>query len=362
MAMINLTAPINQLGYGIVGLNVLKQLVKAGKKPSYLPVFHGIKTDPPQEDVALVQRCLDRPFYPEGNSLRIWHQHDLAHHCGTGKRCVFPIFELDQFTDEEKHHLRNQDVLFVCSNWAFDTVCNELGDDCPLVVTTGLGVDRSIFFPAELNPYSYTVFLNIGKWEVRKGHDVLIDAFNRAFEPKDRVRLWMIPSNPFLTKEQTAEWEDMYMKSKMGRAGKVQIFPRQRTQVDIAKKMREADVGVWPARAEGWNLELLEMLACGKNAIATFNTAHMDFIDDSVCRCIDTPNKEEAFDGVFFKGGGGNWAELGEAEIEQLVVHMRELHRQKQERELAPNERGIDIAETFSWENAVQPILEHCCS
>lgn len=359
--MLNLTGPINQLGYGIVCLNVLKQLERADKKPSYLPVFGGIKTDPPAEDVALVQRCLDRPFYPDGNSLRIWHQHDLAHHCGTGLRCAFPIFELDAFRPEEKHHLQNQDVLFVCSEWAEKVMRDQLMVG-PKIVVTGLGVDREIFRPRNLNPYSYTVFLNIGKWEVRKGHDVLIDAFNRAFEPKDRVRLWMIPSNPFLSKEQTAEWEDMYMESKMGRAGKVEIFPRQRTQVDIAKKMCEADVGVFPARAEGWNLELLEMLACGKQAIVTFNTAHQDFIDGSICRCIDTPNKEEAFDGVFFQGGSGNWAELGETEIEQLVVHMRELHGQKQESGALPqNEQGLDIAETFTWQATVSHIVESLC-
>jgi len=361
--MINLTAPINQLGYGIVGLNVLKQLDKMGHKPSYLPVWRGIRADVAKEDMDLVQRCLDRPFYPKGNSLRIWHQHDLAHHCGTGLRCAFPIFELDQFTKEEKHHLACQDILFVCSDWAFDTVCNNLSEFvCPTVVITGLGVDREIFQPRTAEDTRNTVFLNVGKWEIRKGHDVLIEAFNRAFEPKDRVRLWMLSTNPFLSAEQSEEWEDLYKKSKMGLAGKVEILPRQRTQYDVARLMNEADVGVFPARAEGWNLELLEMMACGKNVIATFNTAHMDFIDDSNCYCIDTPNKEEAFDGVFFPGGEGNWAELGEAEIEQLVVYMRKLHRQKQEGELTPNEKGIDIAETFSWENAVQPIVELCCS
>jgi hypothetical protein len=40
------------------------------------------------------------------------------------------------------------------------------------------------------------VFLNVGKWEYRKGHDVLLEAFNKAFEPTDNVRLVMNCHNP----------------------------------------------------------------------------------------------------------------------------------------------------------------------
>ena len=38
-----------------------------------------------------------------------------------------------------------------------------------------------------------------------------------------------------------------------------------------------ADCGLFPARAEGWNLELLEMMACGKQVIATNYSAHTEF-------------------------------------------------------------------------------------
>jgi hypothetical protein len=42
----------------------------------------------------------------------------------------------------------------------------------------------------------------MGKWEVRKGHDILVELFNDAFMSTDDVELWMCNHNPFYTKEE----------------------------------------------------------------------------------------------------------------------------------------------------------------
>ena len=54
-----------------------------------------------------------------------------------------------------------------------------------------LGVDVSIFKPQEIEPRSTTVLLNIGKWEIRKGHDILWESFNEAFNESDDVELFL---------------------------------------------------------------------------------------------------------------------------------------------------------------------------
>ena len=49
------------------------------------------------------------------------------------------------------------------------------------------GVDRDIFTPnikidgSDISKDKY-IFLNIGKWEIRKGHDLLVHIFNKAFD------------------------------------------------------------------------------------------------------------------------------------------------------------------------------------
>ena len=114
---INLMAPANPLGYGVVGVNILKTLVSEGHSVSYFPIGQ-ISID--QSDTQIFQSCVDNQasFNANAPSLRIWHQHDLAQHVGRGVTCGFPIFELDKFTEREIHHISSQDILFVCSDWA----------------------------------------------------------------------------------------------------------------------------------------------------------------------------------------------------------------------------------------------------
>ena len=82
--------------------------------------------------------------------------------------------------------------------------------------------------------------------------------------------------------------------------------------------MRQVDVGVFPVRAEGWNLELLELLSCGKHVITTDYSGHTEFINNSNSRIIEIDKLETAQDGVWFHGTG-EWAELGSRQKDQLI-------------------------------------------
>ena len=81
----------------------------------------------------------------------------------------------------EKHNLEYPDHLIVCSQWAKETVLSNIDRKEETVHVVPLGVDRQTFKDAALINNGPTRFVNYGKWEIRKGHDVLIEAFNRAF-------------------------------------------------------------------------------------------------------------------------------------------------------------------------------------
>ena len=68
--------------------------------------------------------------------------------------------------------------------------------------------------------------------------------------------------------------------------------------------MSQTDCGVFPARAEGWNLELLEMMSCGKNVIATNYSSHTEFCNSENCMLVETTELEDAHDGKWFRGQG----------------------------------------------------------
>jgi glycosyltransferase involved in cell wall biosynthesis len=361
---INLTCPVNRLGYGVVGANILKALVRAGVSVACWPIG---RIDAQRDDQPFIDEAMGRQATFDGSSpsLRIAHQDQLAQHVGF-PRIGFPIFELNRFTDRELHNLRNQDMLFVASQWAKDIVENNaVFENLERVHVIPLGVDRAVFCepvePSQSNGEPRpTVFLSVGKWERRKGHDLLVDAFNKAFSMDDNVELWMLAYNPVITAdpgqavEKNQAWESLYRSSPLG--SKIKFLPRYATHREVAVVMQQSDCGVFLSRAEGWNLPALELLSCGKQLIITNYSAHTVYCNASNSHLIEINSLEDARDGRWFFGHG-QWAALGDEQLEQAVSFMRKVHAHKQEGCSMVNQAGIDAAKRLSWERTAETIL-----
>lgn len=355
MSKLNLISPICYTGYGVAGNNITKALYKLGVKLALWPIGEA-SCDSRDKDIFQEVINNTHEYNIFADCIRIWHQFDLAQFVGKGQHIGFPIFELDNFNVVEKHHMANCDRLFVCSQWAKDVINKYLPGITIDVIP--LGVDNTIFYPAEKHsvalpprqesaPY---IFFNAGKWEKRKGHDILIEAFNKAFEPDDNVELWMMPFNPFLNAQETNEWHRLYLNSKLGE--KIFFMDRCNSHDEVAGIMRQVDCGVFPSRAEGWNLELLEIMACGKPVITTNYSAHTEFCSAQNSSLIDIAETESAFDGKWFHNQG-NWATIGETQIDQLVEYMRQMYKNK----IYKNEEGLKTAKDFTWKNSAEKIL-----
>ena len=347
-----LQAPINSLGYGVAGYNIAKQL---GKKKGVedFTLFPIGQPEPElyEELLKYDWRNKEAEFDWSETCIKIWHQNGLHETVGQGNRIGFPIFELNRFTNEEKLSVSSCDGIFVCSKWAKDIVKDQTTTQYVKVVP--LGVDRSIFHENNNVKRPATIFFNCGKWEVRKGHDIIKECFEKAFNQNDNVELWMMCENPFLG-EKNNDWINYYKSSSL--ANKIRFIPRQKSHRDVYNIMRQVDVGVFPVRAEGWNLELLELLSCGKHVITTDYSGHTEFTNRNNSRIINTDKLEPAQDGIWFHGQG-NWAKLGDPQKDQLITHMRELHQQKKDSELDINLAGIETAIKFSWENTAEEII-----
>jgi len=352
---INLSGSYNDLGYGQVTKHVLMALDELGHTPTYWPI--GQPSLESNDEVPLLKKVIGNQSQYDVNapSVRIWHQHSLGEFIGKGPRVGYPIFELDQFTPHEFHHLKNVDRLFVCSNWAKRVIeDNNIGVPTHVVP---LGVNTKVFHPALPCKSDKTIFLNVGKFELRKGHDILIDAFNAAFKPSAQVELWMLTDNPFLSPEDTKKWHDLYKNSKLG--DKVQFLERMQTHQEVAHLMNSVTCGVFPTKAEGWNLEALEMLACGKHLITTNYSGHTEFCNDKNSLLIQINELETAYDGIWFHGEHGQWASFGVPQFDQLVSHMRAVHVKNQSGQLDINQAGLDTAKLFTWSNTASTIVSH---
>jgi glycosyltransferase involved in cell wall biosynthesis len=354
----NIISPINQLGYGIAGFNISKALSKK-TNVSLWPI--GNPEIYTKEDFETIQKMVYSSLMPDFNApcLRVWHQHDMSQFVGRGTRIGFPFFELNNFSNIEKHHLNSLDMLFVTCEWAKEVCLNNL--DISNIKVIPLGVDCNVFKPSSesqaKDEENKTIFFNCGKWEKRKGHDILPLVFNKAFDENDNVELWMMCSNPFLSEEEENAWKNLYTNTRIG--NKVRFLPRVRTHEEVYNIMTKVDCGIFPSRAEGWNLELLEMLACGKYVIATNYSAHTAFCNSDNSLLIDISSYENAKDDKWFDGKTGEWANISFSNINQLVEMVRYLHEKKQNGNLNINHQGVETAQKFTWDNTANEIIQN---
>lgn len=319
---LTVTCPINTLGYGVVGNNICLELQKR-RSISVVPI------GPVEFTSEEIQFSSPQP----GPSLVIYHQHALNHDKSATYKIGWPIFELNRFTQDELSSMSAQDCIIVCSQWAKD-VLNDNGLNSHVIP---LGFDPTIFFPAKHTQSGPVRFFNIGKWEIRKGHDFLIKAWKNAFGDSKDVELNMCCSNPFLKPWETNRWEKIYQ------GDNIKIWPRLNSHLDVADFIRTMDVGVFPSRAEGFNLEALETLACGKKLICTDYSAHREFAHHNL---ISVDKLEPAVDNKWFYGQG-EWASLGNNQMEQTVHLLRDYANLKSENTNLTWSHSVDLLERF---------------
>lgn len=171
------------------------------------------------------------------------------------------------------------DVVFVPSTFSADA-CRASGVTRPIVVCPH-GVDAAVFRPGQASPGRRPdrfEFLNLGGAYERKGTDVLLRAYTRAFSVDDPVRL-VIKAFSY---ENCRAWADAVLDRAMRQARAPEIVFEHGDARSVAAFYRRADVGVFPFRGEGFGLTILECLASGTPAIVTRSGGPRDFATEGV--------------------------------------------------------------------------------
>lgn len=358
MKTINLSCPVTpHTGYGVTSFNILKSLLSLEYDIHLFPI--GNPQVQSEEDKNIVVNLINRAnnSYSKNNPyLKIWHQFDLATRIGTAKYGALVFFEIDKMNSIEINSMNNTDCVFVASKWAKEIL--ESNNIKTKIVVSPLAVDTMVFKPilnTERKDNTYR-FINIGKWEIRKGHDFLVEAFNAAFTEDDNVELWMMNHNPFLNEQQNSVWHNLYSSSKL--KDKIKFIPRVDKHSDVARIISQTDCGIFPARAEGWNNEILEVMAMNKPVITTNYSAHTEYCEQNNSFLIDIDRLCPAKDDHFFRHGFGQWADLGSAQMEQTIEHMRYVYKNN----IRTNQNGLEVAQQYTWNNTADIISQELFS
>ena len=200
-------------------------------------------------------------------------------------------------------YCRNDNLIVTPSNWSRDRIV-EFGFTPQNVFVIPHGVDGNKFSPlseserlAARNALGYTsddiVFLNVGAPIWNKGMDIVIEAFFTARKTNKNLRL--------LIKDQQA----LYGLSALGMVknlladGKIEldndsvesirVLPQTLSIEQLRALYSVADYYLSPYRAEGFNLPVIEAIACGTKVIVTQGGATDDFCDANTS--IKIPSK-----------------------------------------------------------------------
>ena len=347
MKNLNFRSPIStQISYGIVASNILYSMVEDhGINPCLFPIGQ-IEAD--NKYHALLQQSVNNQekFDFNAPALTVWHEHDSHLRLGKGKNALLSFFELNKLNEKRKNSIQSHDVFLVASEWAKQIVQYDI-PNIPVEVIP-IGVNTDIFRPFSLNMEKPYRFLNVGKIEIRKGHDILHEIFNAAFTKEDNVELYIAWDNPFMSKEEKNKWIKLYKETELG--DKIYFINRQDS---LRTEYAAADCCIFPTRAEAICLPVLEAFASNKPVIITNYSGHTQFCNKDNSFLVEVDKLETANDGVWFNGEG-EWAHLGDNQFAQFIEYMRNCYKNN----IKENPAGLKTAQELTWKNTARKINE----
>lgn len=374
-------------GWGVYGMNLALQLLKAGYAP--VPLLPPMRV--PSASFNPLHWTLIRPFFayqqkiaetlkqqPDGVTGNFLLLRGLGNQVRTspdlerisGRSNVGVIFfENTQLSPEAIARAQSYDLIVTGSRWN-EEVLRSYG--CTNVRTVFQGIDPAIFHPAPSNRLfgDRFVIFSGGKLEYRKGQDLVVAAF-RIFQARH-------PDALLLT-----AWHNFWPKTMVGleQAGHVTGLPSMDTNgqlqltewlvqqgiparavVDlgaipnhlVGQVVREADVAVFPNRAEGGtNLAAMECLACGVPTILSANTGHLDLIATNPDHCYVLRDQRPVKPIQEFPGTDG-W---GESRVEEIVERLEQAYGDRSQAKTI-GQRGAAFMQHWTWSQQTHKLLE----
>ena len=219
------------------------------------------------------------------------------------------------------------------------------------------GVDINTFFPEDVkyeltNNGRFTFFL-AGRWDYRKSIKDIIETFLKTFDKNEPVDLIVSIDNPFSNDglKSTEERLDYY-RLKDDRIKVLHFPPRE----DYVKLMKSANVFVSCARSEGWNLPLIESMACGTVSIYSNCSGQLEFAEGKglpVNILYEKPVSEGT--GNHFNTSIGNYYE---PDFNHLSTQMRNAYENYDFHKNKALKDSEIIRQDFSWDNVAKIGIE----
>ena len=376
--MIYLILPCgSNFGWGICGTYLVKELCDlceatliteqfdAGDIGDELD-YHFLKSklDHRQNEILTIGKETQRVAYPvlqaiTDQTLRPW----LINLKGTFN-VGYTFFEMNVLPPQSiQNGIDKFDMIVTGSKWCEEVLRNH---GLNSVTTIIQGIDPQLFNSAhsekELFKDRFVVFSG-GKFEFRKGQDIVIRAYKVLQDRHSDVMLVNAWYNPWPFSMKTMEnspyinceiMETDYLKAVNGILHAngidldrvITVLPRNNAQ--MARLYKNTDVGLFPNRCEGGtNLVLMEYMACGKPVIATFSSGHKDVINPSNSIVIKKMKP------LNIHSEGVLQAVWDDPDLEETIAHLEAAYQNRDTLKLISDRAGADLSQ-MTWKRTGQ--------
>jgi glycosyltransferase involved in cell wall biosynthesis len=274
------------------------------------------------------------------------------------KNLAYTFFEFPLGPNAKKN-ARKYDVVFCGSTWCLTQMMARGITNGHVLVQ---GVDRKVFHPKP-NPRQDGEFwiFSGGKFEYRKGQDLVLAAFKEICKRHHHVKLVTAWQNPWPQLCETMRESTAIRYDLSGRTWKEQLGSLCRANgiaadrvlsvdgiipnKEMADVYRMCDVGLFPNRCEGGtNLVAMEFMACGRSIVTHSLTGHADIWNPGMMLHLAGQNPKTL------------WAE---SKVEDIVAALDRAITMQPEPRQRLGEIAAEAMKQWTWERAAKTVVSY---
>ena len=272
-------------------------------------------------------------------------------------RYPFPsiLYNVWESTEQPKGFLDKlnlYDQLWVPSEWQRQCTIDQ-GVNPNFVKVVPEGVDPDIYKPIDSNFHrkgDIFTFLIVGKWEHRKASRGMVAAWLETFKDIPNVKLQISADNPFPVDEYRTTEERL--KGYGLESDKIEIVHFE-SKEDHLRRLQNAEVYLSCSRAEGWNLPLIEAMACGIPSVALDWSGSTEFAKKALLVKVQELKKPEHVYGM--PDCPGLWAEPDMEHFKEILLDVYHNYGARKQKALEVSEY---IRTEFSWKRAAEKAMD----
>jgi len=295
------------------------------------------------------------------NDVSVFFFPTLSEQFVKGTIIKWAIFETDSLPDDYISYLKRSNLIWVPTQWA-KTVLISHGLNGDHIQIVHEGVNPDIYHPycrPQSSARDIFRFFMCGKKETRKGFNELLEGFQIAFGGDETTELHL-KADYFWGGKAKAEAKQDELSRQIDGLGLRNVVPVSGalSTLDMALLYNNYDAMIFPSRAEGWGLPLIEAIACGLPVISTYYSGHSEYlsaIDGQFVRLDHQLQPISCPEFLQHWKAGGQWAVASPDEIAKKLVFMKEHHKSFQQHAMTASQT---IRDHFSWRHASEQAVD----